>query len=180
MDTLRYAAYGSNLHPLRLRERAPSARLEGTGFLPDWSLRFHKRSVDASAKCSIQQGSSGVHFAIYDVSKADKENLDRIEGVGSGYDVMHLDIPDFGQCFSYAASDTHIDETLDPYDWYQALVLAGARALGFPRDYVEGIAAVSTRADPDPVRRREMWGLVDSIEVQGFDLAGQGVSAPSE
>lgn len=177
---MQYAAYGSNLHPRRLGRRIASAQLLGTGSLPDWSLCFHKLSVDASGKCSIQQGSSGVHFAVYEISESDKEILDRIEGVGSGYDLVNLDIPGFGQCFSYAASETHIDDALDPYDWYQALVLAGAHALSFPRDYVEGIAAVRACRDPDSARHREMWNLVDSIEVQGFHLAGKRVPAPTK
>ena len=177
---MRYAAYGSNLHPGRLGLRLASAQLLGTAFLPDWSLRFHKLSVDTSGKCSIRQGSSGVHFAVYDISDADKENLDRIEGVGSGYDVITLDIPDFGRCFSYSASKTHIDETLDPYDWYQALVLVGARALGFPPDYVKGIAAVPACRDPNDARHREMWNLVDSIEMQRLHLAGKSIPAPAK
>lgn len=177
---MRYAAYGSNLHPGRLGRRIGSAQLLGTAFLPDWSLHFNKLSVDTSGKCSIRQGSSGVHVAVYDISDADKEILDRIEGVGAGYDLIGLDIPDFGQCFSYAASETHIDETLVPYDWYQALVLVGARALLFPPDYVKGIAAVPACRDPDAARRREMWNLVDSIEVQGFHLAGKRVPAPAK
>lgn len=177
---MRYAAYGSNLHPQRLSRRLASARLLGTAFLPEWSLRFHKRSVDASAKCSISRGSDGVHFTIFEISQTDRQALDRIEGVGSGYDVINLDMPDFGQCFSYAASETHIDEALDPYDWYLALVLIGARALEFPRGYVKGIAAVPACRDPDRTRRREMWDLVDSIEVQGLHLPGQGVPAPAE
>jgi hypothetical protein len=35
--TVLYAAYGSNLHPLRLAARAPSAALLGTCALPGWS-----------------------------------------------------------------------------------------------------------------------------------------------
>ena len=177
---MQYAAYGSNLHPGRLVRRVASAQLLGTAFLPDWSLRFHKRSVDTSGKCTVEQGSSGVHFAVYDISEADRGVLDRIEGVGSGYDVIDLDVPGFGPCFSYAASESHIDETLDPYDWYQALVHVGARALGFPADYVKRIAAVPATRDTDPARHREMWDLVNSIEMQGFHLAGKRVSAPAK
>jgi len=177
---MRYAAYGSNLHSGRLGHRVASAQLLGTAFLPDWSLRFHKRSVDTSGKCSIQHGSSGVHFAIYEISYADRRVLDRIEGVGSGYDVINLDMPGFGQCFSYAASETHIDEALDPYNWYQALVLVGARALGFPSDYVEDIATVSARRDPDLARHQEMWDLVNLIQVQGLHLPRESITSPAE
>ncbi len=180
MKRTRYAAYGSNLHPSRLARRIESAALLGTAFLPGFSLAFHKLSADGSGKCSVQRGSSGVHFAIYEMSEADREILDRIEGVGSGYGRIVLDVPGFGHCFSYAASDTHIDDTLVPYDWYQALVLAGARVLDFPRDYVTAIAGVPACRDPDPARHREMWKLAESIEMQGLHLAGQRVPAPAE
>ena len=82
---MRYAAYGSNLHPLRLNNRISSAQLLATRFLPDWSLCFNKRSKDQSAKCSILAGGDGVYFAIYEISHQDKLVLDTIEGVGTGY-----------------------------------------------------------------------------------------------
>ena len=177
---MRYAAYGSNLHPLRLGRRLESATLCGTAFLPDWSLEFHKLSKDGSGKCSIRRGSSGVHVAIYDMADADRLLLDRIEGVGAGYDELSLDVPGFGRCFSYTAADTHIDESLLPYDWYSGLVLAGALFHGFPEDYVGRIRSVVTTSDPDSDRHRSMWDLVDSIEVQGLHLAREGIAPPPE
>ncbi len=178
--SVRYAAFGSNLHPLRLGKRLASARLRGTAFLPDWSLEFHKRSEDGSGKCSIRRGSSGVHLAIYDMVDADRLLLDRIEGLGAGYDGISLEIPGFGRCFSYAAAATHVDESLAPYDWYSGLVLAGARLHGFPDDYLSRIRSVATTRDPDAERHRSMWDLVESIEVQGLHLAGEGIAPPAE
>lgn len=175
-----YAAYGSNLHPVRLSRRLATARLLGTAFLADWSLQFHKRSVDASGKCSIARGSSGVHFAVYEISEADKKVLDQIEGAGSGYTEVSLVVPVYGRCFSYTASETHIDDTLAPYDWYKELVLAGARVLGFPGTYIKAIHAIKAEKDPDLDRRQEMRDLVDLIEMQGLHLAREGVAAPSE
>jgi len=177
---MRYAAYGSNLHPVRLARRIASAQLIGTTYLPDWSLRFHKRSVDASGKCSIQQGSSGVHFAIYDINEADKQVLDAIEGAGSGYAEISLVMPTYGRCFSYTASETYIDDTLEPYDWYRELVLAGARWLHFPKDYVSAIAGVSAYRDPELPRHQEMWDLVDLIQVQGLHLPSECITSPAE
>lgn len=175
-----YAAYGSNLHPVRLSRRLATARLLGTAFLPDWSLRFHKRSVDASGKCSIARGSSGVHFAIYEISETDKKILDEIEGAGTGYTEISLVVPVYGPCFSYTASETYIDDTLTPYDWYKELVLAGARTLGFPATYMKAIRAIKAEQDPDLDRRQKMRDLVDLIEMQGLHLARERVAAPPE
>lgn len=148
-----YAAYGSNLHPLRLRERIASARLLTTAFLPGWALMFHKRSKDGSGKCNIRQGGDGVHLAVFDISRADKSVLDRIEGVGMGYLRHDVDVPGVGRCATYVAQASHVDDSLLPYDWYRELVLLGARAHAFPPRYVDGIAAV--RSQPDPERRRD-------------------------
>ena len=164
---MRYAAYGSNLHPLRLAERIASARLVTTAFLPDWSLRFHKRSIDESGKCSIFPGGDGIHVAIFDISAADKRILDRIEGLGAGYSEVVLSIPELGDCASYVAERSHIDASLIPYDWYRELVLAGARFHDFPADYVDRIRSFPGRPDPDPDRRADAWNTVDLLKSGG-------------
>ena len=152
--TRRYAAYGSNLHPVRLKLRTPSARLLGTSFHPDYSLRFHKQSLDGSAKCGIFEGSTGVHFAVYELTENDKKTLDAIEGVGKGYDLVHIDIPGFGECFTYLPSKTHVRPDLVPYDWYRDIVLLGCELHGFPDDYCNTIRNVATTTDPNDERRR--------------------------
>lgn len=162
-ETLRYAAYGSNLHPTRLCERVSSASFLGSALLADWSLRFHKASIDGSAKCSISPGSAGVYVAVFDMSCADKDVLDTIEGAGIGYSEITLDVPDYGPCFSYSATESHIDDSLVPYDWYKALVLAGAHAHSFPASYVECIRQVPARRDPDDARNLQMWQVVSRV-----------------
>lgn len=157
---VQYAAYGSNLHPLRLRARTPSAQLAGTAYLPGWSLRFHKRSIDASGKCSISMGSSGVYVAVYRMSAADKRELDRIEGVGDGYVDARIAVPEFGECATYIAADSRVDETLQPYDWYKELVLLGCEKLGLPPHYARRIESVAATPDPDRDRRRDRWATV--------------------
>lgn len=160
---VQYAAYGSNLHPHRLTARTPSARLVGTAYLSDWSLRFHKRSVDTSGKCSIHEGSSGLFVAVYQMSTADKQELDRIEGVGSGYSNGQIIVPKFGECATYLAAESHIDESLVPYDWYKELVLLGCRELGFAADYVRRIERITVTQDSDPKRRDDNWKIVEML-----------------
>ncbi|MGI9249173.1 MAG: gamma-glutamylcyclotransferase family protein, partial [Woeseiaceae bacterium] len=131
-----------------------------TSFLRDWSLHFHKRSQDGSGKCNILSGGSGVHVAIFEISKEDKLALDKIEGLGSGYSETLLNIPEIGDCVSYAAEESHIDDSLVPYDWYKELVLLGARTHGFPADYLNRIGSLPSHQDPDPNRRAENWMTV--------------------
>mgnify|MGYP001545987034 FL=1 len=162
-QTSLYAAYGSNLHPQRLRERIRSATLRGTGFLRKYTLKFHKRGQDQSAKCGITDCGQGLHVAVYEVEAADRKVLDSIEGVGKGYDVDELSVPGFGRCFTYVASHTHIDEWLHPFDWYREMVLLGCRQHAFPEPYCEQIAALPVIEDPDQARRELNWRTVDVL-----------------
>lgn len=157
---MRYAAYGSNLHPARLGERVPSATLLGQAVVLDRTLQFHKRSKDGSGKCNITTGEDRVYVAVYEIAPHDKAKLDQIEGLGIGYRVEFLDVPNHGECFTYVATDTHIDESLKPYSWYKELVVAGSEYLQFPRQYVEWIAAFQSWNDPDHQRHAEHMNIV--------------------
>lgn len=163
LTTLQYAAYGSNLHPGRLTARTPSARLRGTAFLEGHSLHFHKRGKDGSGKCNVLSGGSGVHVAIYRLAAAEKPLLDRIEHVGVGYRVTPLDVPGFGECFTYVATETHIVDSLAPYCWYHELVVLGCRYHALPDRYLEDLDAVPRLRDPDRERRARNWELIDSM-----------------
>ena len=158
-----YAAYGSNLHPRRLRERIAAARLVGTSFLREYTLRFHKRGMDRSAKCGLAGCGQGAHVAVYEIDDGDKRKLDRIEGVGRGYDAGDVLVPGFGICCTYFASESYIDERLQPFDWYLEMVLLGCREHGFPAAYSERIAALPAIEDTDPERRRSNWRIVGML-----------------
>lgn len=163
MPELRYAAYGSNLHPVRLGQRIPSARLRGTGLLADLSLRFHKRGMDGSGKCTIRRGGSGVHVAVFTLDAADRPVLDTYEHCGIGYDALDVEVPGFGSCFTYMATTTHLVDDLVPYCWYHELVVEGCRYHGFPDDYQAKIRAIQRERDPDAARRQRHWDLIQSM-----------------
>lgn len=164
---MRYLAYGSNLHPLRIGMRVESARLLGTAFVDGWSLKFHKRGKDGSGKCNIVAGGEGIHAAIYHLSDGHRRVLDRIEGLGYGYETGTIDVPGFGACHVYVGDPAYLDDSLAPFDWYKALVLLGAHYHGFPAGYVAAVSAVSAEADPDAVRRAENEFIIDRIESAG-------------
>lgn len=108
-------------------------------------------------------GSSGVYIAVYEMSVADKQELDRIEGVGAGYVDARIAVPEVGECATYIATASHIDDTLQPYDWYKELVLLGCRELRLPKEYVERIESVAPITDPDPHRRGDNWETVEML-----------------
>ncbi|WP_440997908.1 gamma-glutamylcyclotransferase family protein [Arhodomonas sp. SL1] len=167
--TRRYFAYGSNLHPLRLGLRTPGCRLLGTAALPDYQLRFHKRSDgDGSAKADARHTGAGddrVLGAVYEMRDDEIPVLDRIEGLGpGGYRVTTETVSLNGEAltvFLYVAVDSHIVPDWRPFAWYRDLVWHGARWQGFPADYVETIAAVQARPDPEPQRSADNRRLLE-------------------
>ncbi len=159
-----YLAYGSNLHPGRLRQRSPSARLLGTAALGGWSLHWHKRGVDGSGKCNVVAGRgarSEVHGAVYAIAAAEWAALDEAEG--EGYGVQALKIPKYGGVFLYMARPQYVVEGLRPYRWYRDYVVHGARYHGFPAPYVAQILAMPWVEDPDPRRSRDHEGALGDL-----------------
>ena len=171
METgMHYLAYGSNLHPLRLTERVPNACLIGTTELRGYKLAFHKLSVDGSAKCTLHCTTDAddiAYAAVYFVPDNEIAVLDAIEGVGKGYDKAHFSVEIDGAAldiFTYIASITHLVFDLSPYDWYQRLVLAGARYHDFPAPYIDSIAAAPRSQDEDARRRMANESLLARID----------------
>ncbi len=155
-----YAAYGSNLHPTRLRERVPSASLLGAAPVRSRALRFHKQSKDGSGKCDIAVSTEEIYVAVYRIDPTQKPNLDRAEGLGAGYEIDTIKVPEFGQCFTYVAADTHIDENLKPFSWYKELVIVGCEHLRFPTHYVQKITAVESLEDANRERHNHHMRIV--------------------
>lgn len=115
----------------------------------------------------MRSGSDGIYVAIFEISAEDKLALDKIEGLGSGYSELVLTIPELGDCASYAAQTSYIDDALVPYDWYKELVLMGAHFHGFPDDYLKQIISQPACQDPDPDRRARRWEVVQMIKDGG-------------
>jgi len=163
-------AYGSNLHPVRLAERCPSARLVGTGLLPGWRLAFQKRSTDRSGKCdAIRTGNpgEGIWVAVYEIPEDEKAALDAAEGLGKGYHEEEIEIEVSGAKIRgslYVADQAAIDPKLRPYDWYKAMVLLGAEYHSFPVDYIGGIRTVQAIPDTNGHRSEEGWRIVRALE----------------
>lgn len=167
MPTILYFAYGSNMMTARLKARCPSATPVGVAFADDHRLTFWKQGRDGSGKGHLARSPGmaqpGVLFTL---SENDLVALDAIEGAGKGYrraDDFIVRLKD-GNRTTPAATylATTLDETLQPYDWYLALVLAGAREHVFDEEILRQLRATSWREDPEPHRasRHEAIGLI--------------------
>ena len=147
--TYLYFAYGSNMSTARLTARTPSARVVGRGRLPNHALRWHKRGRDGSGKCDVAfagaRSTAVVWGVLYRIDCAEKADLDRIEGLGVGYDEHEVVVvTEAGEIAArtYVARPGAVDPALRPRQWYKAHVLAGAREHGLPAPYVEMIERV--------------------------------------
>ena len=156
MTTLNYLAYGSNLYTPRLTARIGICAVLGTIALAGYQLQFNKRGADGSGKCNLQvRHGAWAYGVVYRINSIDKPTLDHIEGVGHGYYVASWRDAGYGECFFYAAQTAALDDTLLPFDWYQAYVVAGARQHRLPVDYIAAIANVPSRIDVNAQRRAE-------------------------
>ncbi len=164
MSTYRYAAYGSNLHPIRLQNRVPSAQLLGATHLDGYELRFHKVGWrDGSGKCNIVPNEKKVYLAIFEILEVERTTLDELEGVGSGYSTAEIQIDGFGACSIYVADQGAIDEFVRPMDWYKEMVLLGCAANEFPEFYMRAIETISATEDSNEDRAREQWRIVKEL-----------------
>lgn len=149
-------SYGSNMLVRRLQERAPSARVLGTGVLTGYALRWHKVGQDRSGKCdALATGNANdvVYGVLYEISARDKPALDAAEGLGAGYEEKAADIQTpAGVVRAHLYRATQTDAAMVPFDWYKALVVAGARQHALPAGYVAGLMAVRSIPDPDAAR----------------------------
>lgn len=156
---LAYFAYGSNMLTERLARRCPSARPVGPAVLENHALAFSKIGNEGSGKATIvERAGEAVFGVVFTLALNERDLLDAFEGRGKGYDRIDdcpvrllKDDATVSAC-TYKAPPVFRDATLMPFDWYHALVIAGARQHGLPEDYVAGLAAAPNRADPDHSR----------------------------
>jgi len=152
---LLYFGYGSNMPKARIEARLGHVERLGAAWLPGWRLAFHKRGADGSGKCDAvltHHPDDRLWGALDRLTEDQMEALDRIE---QGYDRRIAEVR-FGEGFRsaglYVAREDRIDPELRPHHWYKELVLAGARELDLPADYVASIEEEVSR--PDPNRER--------------------------
>ncbi len=153
MQTFHHFAYGSNMSTSRLRARCPSAMVRGVGFVRGRKLLFHKRGMDGTGKANAfatKDDDDILWGVIYETLLSEKENLDRCESLGVGYEHATVEVQVASRTvttFLYQAIADRIDNSLVPADWYHSHVINGAIEHGLPLEYHAMIASVmpSTR-----------------------------------
>lgn len=107
-ETLLYFAFGSNLSSTQMRSRCPGAKAVGLAFLPGYDFIINERGfanviprsdTSASTSTTAEDGGrggatkEGVYGVLYQLaSTAEKERLDRYEGVPKAYEDLVLEV----------------------------------------------------------------------------------------
>ncbi|PVV14438.1 MAG: hypothetical protein B6D77_03230 [gamma proteobacterium symbiont of Ctena orbiculata] len=152
-----YFSYGSNMSSRRLLSRVPSAKYVTTAALSGHDLRFHKRSLDGSAKCdafATQSDEHAVRGVVYHIAESHKAALDRIEGLGQGYEEKTVELLTSSNetLVAYTYFATFIDPSLKPYQWYKRHVLTGALEYALPEKYIDKLRDIEAIEDPNRQR----------------------------
>jgi len=134
-----YAAYASNLDPLRMLERCPHSPARGTGWLVGWRLTFAGEDVgwDGALATIAEDRDSQVFVALYDVSWHDEQVLEGWES--DAYRKLHVRVQTLdGEQLAWLY-------VLDAYEGglpsasYVGVISEAAAAAGAPDDYVDDL-----------------------------------------
>ena len=155
-----YFSYGSNMSIRRLLHRVPSARKVDIGILEMHELKFHKvGKIDGSAKCDVYETGDPEHYVygvLFLLSPKDMAELDRIEGLGYGYEQKDIQVVLHNgsniKASTYYA--TSIEPTLKPFSWYKEHVLRGANENSLPKEYIQVIERIEAVEDADVKRHK--------------------------
>ncbi len=144
-----YAAYGSNLDPHRMADRAPASPVWGTGWLRGWRLTFAGEDVgwDGALATVVEDQSESVFVMLYDVPSQDEALLDAWEGTDLGLWTklrVRVDTLDGAQLAWLYVLEAY--EGGLPSAHYLGVVADAAEAGGAPSDYVERLRLHPCRA----------------------------------
>ncbi|GHE33888.1 gamma-glutamylcyclotransferase [Streptosporangium violaceochromogenes] len=81
-----YAAYGSNMDPKQMAQRAPHSPMRGSGWLQGWRLTFGGNDLgwEGALATIVEDPDEQVFVVLYDVPEWDETTLDQWEGATRG------------------------------------------------------------------------------------------------
>ncbi len=137
-----YAAYGMNLDPSRMAERAPASPAAGSGWIRGWRLTFAgEEIIGLGAMCTaVEDHTSAVFTMLYDVTRVDEIALDIWEDVELGLwrkVRVRVDTLD-GEVLAWMYVLDAYEGGLPTAEYLMELA-AAAEAAGAPIDYVRRI-----------------------------------------
>ncbi|MGH3492517.1 MAG: gamma-glutamylcyclotransferase [Sciscionella sp.] len=139
-----YAAYGSNMDPAQMMERAPHSPMAGTGWLPGWRLTFGAEDLgwEGALATVVEEAQSQVFVVLYDITDQDEDKLDRWEGSELGlHTKLRLRIQTLeGGRLAWLYVINSYEGGL-PSARYLGVMADAAETAGAPSDYVADLRA---------------------------------------
>ncbi len=137
-----YAAYGSNMDPAQMMERAPHSPMSGTGWLEGWRLTFGGEDLgwEGALSTVVEDAESRVFVVLYDVSPLDVDKLDSWEGSELGMHkklrlrIQTMDGPQLAWVYVLDAYEGGL-----PSARYIGVLSDAAESAGAPDDYVRAL-----------------------------------------
>ena len=134
-----YAAYGTNMDPEQMMQRCPHSPIRGSGWLAGWRLTFGGEDVgwEGSLATIVEERGSAVYVVLYDVSRADEEQLDSWQGVPlNTYSKIKVRVSTLdGDVLAWTYVLNAYEGGL-PSARFVGLIAEAAEAAGAPDDYV--------------------------------------------
>ena len=137
-----YAAYGSNMDPAQMKERAPHSPMSGTGWLMGWRLTFGGEDFawEGALSTVVEAEGEQVFVVLYDVPDHDATRLDRWEGGELGlHKKLRLRVHTLeGDVLAWIyVLDAY--EGGEPSARYLGVIADAAEQAGAPADYVAAL-----------------------------------------
>jgi hypothetical protein len=135
----------------------------GTAVARNHTLEFSKKSIDGSGKATLVKRSETLQTpgVLFEIEATERDALDRFEGAGNGYDrISEFSVEtteETAKATTYLASAPQND--LVPFDWYLALVIAGALEHRLGNEHENRLLAVAHVLDEDITRKTRTAAL---------------------
>lgn len=137
-----YAAYGSNMDPNQMMERAPHSPMSGTGWLLGWRLTFGGEDLawEGALATVVEDQRSEVFCVLYDVTSEDEIRLDKWEGSELGlHKKIRLRVQTLeGSVLAWLYVIDAYEGGL-PSARYLGVIADAAEAAGAPADYAANL-----------------------------------------
>lgn len=148
-----YAAYGSNLDPVRMAKLAPHSPIVGPGWLSGWRLTFGRvdHGWDESLPTIVEDHTSQVFVMLYELTEQDEQTLNTAEGFDIDfYRRVHVRVNTLSGQFTAWLYVVNGYESGLPRQSVVDAIVESAIVAGAPDDYVAMITNFIT-SDEDEI-----------------------------
>ncbi len=145
-----YVAYGSNLDPAQMMQRAPHSPHRGTGWLDGWRLTFGGEDIgwEGSVATVVEEAGHQTFISLYDLTPQDEAALDNWEGADLNlYSKIRVRAHTLdGEVLAFLYVLNSFEGGL-PSKRYLSIMVDAALAAGAPVDYIEDLIKRPTKQE---------------------------------